>query len=188
MRHIRGFLLVAPLLLFSAAVSRADTVTGSGTWASTAPTTTESAPGATWSFSFMLSDPATDAFPDGGGYLTSQFSDFTYSLGGVAISPTLTNILFFPTSENGMFDLTFSNGDVVSIYGAQVYAGSPPPGITFIGGVYAVNIAMMDAVIPTGSGTVTIATAATTPEPATLALLAFGAIALALLRKKVALP
>ena|SRR5208282_1616605 len=186
MKNIRMLLLIGPLVL-SPSISKADSVTGSGTWGPNTPTTTESAPGDTWSFAFQLSDPVTDACCGNGLFQTEQFSDFTYLLNGTPITPTLTTIIFYAAAGFGMFDMGLSDGNLVTMYGDQVYAGNPPPDATFIPGVYAVSSAMNDAAlgVGTGSGTVTISTA---PEPASLALLGFGAFAAMLARRKTAAP
>ncbi len=183
MKQLRVLFLIAPLLLLSAAVAKADTISGSGTWGDGAPTTDESAPGDTWSFSFVVSDPATDATPLGSdAFTTEEISDFSFSLDGTPITATLTSVTFYDTTDSGMFDLDLSNGDVVSLYGAQVFNNFPPDP-TFAGGTYPVQIAMDDASAE-GTGSVTIMTA---PEPGSLALLGLGMLAIGLVRKRIAL-
>jgi len=185
-KYLRTFLAITSLLLLFAAVSRADTVTGSGTWGSETPTTTESAAGDTWYFSFQVSDPVTDASGSGGVFSTEEFSDFVYLLNGVAITPTLTAITFYDEASFGLFDLDLSDGNIVSLYGDQVYAGTPPPDMTLVGGVYSAGIAMNDSDLPDGSGSGTVKIA-TTPEPGTLALLGLGSMVVAFRRKKMGL-
>src|SRR6516162_7747278 len=99
MRFTRALLFAVSVLLFSVSAAKADSViSGSGTWGHVAcdpsdpstpdpctPMTPESAPDASWSFSFVVSDPATDATPNGGGFQTQQVSGFVYLLNGVPV-------------------------------------------------------------------------------------------------------
>jgi PEP-CTERM motif len=162
-------------------VAAADTVSGSGTWSSDAPTTNFSAPGGTWSFSFVLPNPVTDASPDDGGFDTFQFSDFTFFLNGNPVSDTLQVVTFFPSSELGLFDLGFPD-ITVSFFGGQAFGGTPPPIMTLVDGVFSADAALNDLTPAFGSGKITISSA-TAPEPATLTLLGLGIAAASFGRK-----
>ena len=178
----RALLLVASALLLSVSAAKADDIiSGSGTWGDGTPTTTESAAGATWSFSFVISDPATDVFATGAGFETHQVSDFVYTLNGTPISVSLADAAFFTPDDFGLFDLDLSDGNTISFFGDQVFGGTPPPDMTFLAGNYPATVAMNGGDV-TGSGTVTISPVTTTPEPATLLLLGFGFFGCVLLR------
>ena len=183
MKTMRALFLTAALglLLCASAAHADDIVTGSGTWGDGTPATPESAAGATWSFSFTVSDPATDATPSGDGFLTQQISDFVYLLNGTPISATLLDAVFYPSSDLGLFDLDFSDGNTVNLYGDQVYAGTPPPDMTFLPGNYSATVGM-NGDDTTGNGTVSITPTTAMPEPATLPLLCLGLLALVLTR------
>lgn len=179
MKIARVLLITVSVLLLSVSAAKADSVISAiGTWGDGTPTTSESAPGATWSFSFVVSDPATDATPNGGGFETQQVSEFAYFLNGSPISVTLLDAIFFDVPDLGLFDLELSDGYTISLYGPQAYGGTTPPDMTFMEGVYPATAGMNDA-LPTGSGTVTITAA---PEPATLSLLALALFGLFLTR------
>ena len=97
-------------------------ITGSGLWGDNTPDTPFSAPGGSWVFSFNLENNPISSNP------TNDITNFSYELNGVEVSNTLFSPFvtaeFFPADLAGMFvDLSFSNGDVVSFYGADI--GSP---------------------------------------------------------------
>lgn len=66
-----------------------------------------------------MSDPATDAISNEGGFETQQVSDFVYLLNGSPISVTLLDAVFFDGPDLGLFDLELSDGNTVSLYGPQ---------------------------------------------------------------------
>jgi hypothetical protein len=86
---------------------------GSGTWGDSAPSTPYSAPDESWSFSFDLPNPIASN-------PTFQATDFVYDLNGSPVSTPLSSVKFFPVANAGLFDLNFSDGGVVSFYGADV--------------------------------------------------------------------
>lgn len=151
-------------------------ITGAGTWSSTAPISAFSAPSETWDFSFNL--PQTFS-PSGNGISVTQISNFDYSLNGSPVlTPNLSSIKFYDYGDGGLFDLSFNNGDIVSLYGADV--GSS--GTLSLGTFYA-GIAMNDG-SATGSGSVTLSIPSATPEPSTLVLFGTGIILMGYMASK----
>ena len=122
---------VGSLAFFSVA-SPADAdvnITSVGLWGDNTPDTPFSAPGGLWAFSFNLENNPIHSNP------TNEITNFSYELNGVKISSTLFSPFvtaeFFTTDDAGMFDLIFQNGDVVSLYGADIGTS-----LTFAPGVY----------------------------------------------------
>ncbi len=164
---LRRVLMVGMVLLLQAA-ARADTylVSGSGTWGPDAPTTTVSGPGETWSFSYIETAPLT---PAADGPLGSP-ADFSYKLSGTSVPEPLLSVEYSSQANDGLFTLSFAGGDVLALYGPQVYDAN----LYLIPGVYDSTIDADQTLPPPageGSGTVTIATV---PEPASLTLLGAG--------------
>jgi len=194
MKIARILLLAASVLLLWASPAKADTVsviTGSGTWGDGTPLTPESAPGVTWSFSFTVPNPVTDAIDFGGqghAFQTEQVSGFSYLLNGAPVAATLLNVVFFDAEDFGLFDLHLSDGNVVSLFGtdsedAQLYTGNPPPVMSFINDTTFSADASMNDADPTGGGTVKITSMVVpTPEPATVSLLGMALFGLLLTR------
>ena len=199
MRVLRAILIVLPLLLLGAGEAKADTVvSGTGSWSSgpgdpsglpAPPSTIYSAGGQIWSFSFTLPNTVTDATASGGGFMipATDVSGLNYSLNGSPVSTTVLDIIFFNSGPaGGGFDIDFTDGQTVSLYGGvQMFGGSPPPDMTFVDGTYSdTPIAMNDMAFPDGegSGTVTIGSTSV-PEPASLSLLGLGLFAAAAARK-----
>jgi hypothetical protein len=179
MKILRILLLGASALLLLASTASADTVvTGNGTWGDNTPLTPESAPGATWAFSFTIADPVTDAVDLTGAFETQQVAGLVYLLNGTQIPVTLLDVRFFDLADMGMFDLDLSDGNVVAFFGDQVYAGNPPPNLTLIDGNYSADGSMNEG-DPTTTGTITIVSA---PEPATVSLLSIALFGLLLTR------
>jgi hypothetical protein len=157
-------------------------ITGAGSWGDNTPDTPFSAPGGLWVFSFNLENNPISSNP------TNEITNFSYELNGVEVSNTLFSPFvtaeFFPADLAGMFDLSFSNGDVVSFYGADI--GST---LTFAPGVYlvAAGVQMLPA---TGTGAVIVRVGSTggvgvtpfgagVPEPSTWAMMILGFATLA---------
>jgi hypothetical protein len=154
------------------------TISGSGTWDSTVASSGGlSAPGATWSFSFDVPDPLVNN-------PTSQVTHASYSLNGTPVPYTITAVDFYSVDFNGrtsggLFDMHFSNGGIVALYGAQIEstAGSLSPGP--FPATIDVDRASTFVGPPTGEGRGSVNVVVTAvPEPATLV---DGGIALACL-------
>jgi hypothetical protein len=106
---------VAAILGLSIGATQAATVNvgASGFFGSDIAPTAESAPGQTFTFSFITSNPISGN-PD-----TSLINP-TFSLSGTAITPTITSVTFHDAGDGGLFDLTFSDQNVLSLYGAGI--------------------------------------------------------------------
>ena len=125
------------------------TISASGVWGPGpgTPDTPFSQPDASWSFSFDLPNPISSN-------PTNQATNFSYVTNGNAVSDTLfmpfVAVKFFSAPDAGMFDLTFSNGDVLSLYGADIGTS-----LTLAPGQYDVA-AGMQMHPASGIGTVTV--------------------------------
>jgi hypothetical protein len=126
------------------------------------PTTEYSKAGSQVAFSFVVPDPL-DGNP------TTDVTDFSYQLNGVTVASPVESVTFFPVSEQGMFDIDFSN-DIVSIYGADI--GST--GRVGPAGYYSVTAALNQGEPATGAGGVTVSAIGGVPEPATWAMTLIG--------------
>jgi hypothetical protein len=191
---VTGVILSLFVMSLTTPGAKADsaTISQSGVWGSAAPTTNWSAPGDTWTFSFTVPNPDSVTALNGTmEMMTTAFSDFSYTLNGVAVNIAPADVIFFPSSEDGGFDIDFTaggtdttNGIVCSpstpcsfnTFGDQFFSGNAPNITIQSGSLSAVDFdytASGDDTNPNGTGTVT-----TAPEPATLSLLALGALAL----------
>ena len=151
--------LASAVVLGAASVANATAlIQGVVFFGASTPTTDFSAPNSQVSFSFEVPDPL-DANP------TTDITDFSYDLNGVAVTDPVEGVEFYPSSEQGMFDIFFA-GDTVSIYGADI--GSS--GVIGPAGFYDVTAAMNEGTA-TGLGGVTVGAV---PEPATWAVMLLG--------------
>lgn len=172
MSKFRFLLFVAALAFLVPAVAEAGpiTITGSGTWDSSAPTIGDlSAPNATWSFSFTVPDPLPNTI--------TSVTNGQYLLNGNPVSETIAQVIFYPTSNAGLFDIVFSSGDVGSLYGAQIYNSNT---LALIPGNYSAGIDIDGSGGPpngVGSGTVNVPGVAA-PEPSSLLAGCIGALTL----------
>jgi hypothetical protein len=93
-------------------------ISASGEWGPGTPTVLPwSTRNASWSFSFDLPNPISRN-------PTTQVTNFSYSLNGTEIIDkslfASLKVEFFTADFAGMFDLDFADGDVVSLYGADI--------------------------------------------------------------------
>lgn len=135
------------------------------------PVTNLTKPGSQVSFSFEV--PSSFS-----GSSTTAITDFDYMLNGVTVADPVKAIDFFGASQKGMFDIVFVD-HTVSIYGADIGSGGVITGLGF----YGVTAALNDGGA-TGTGGVTVSSAA--PEPASwlLMMAGVGGLGLALRRAR----
>ena len=146
--------------------------TGSGTWDQGTPTTAYSEAGATWQFSFSLPDTLSSN-------PTTQVNDFSYVLNGTTVATSLPGgALFFSVADGGGFDLypTINNTSDVGVI-SFLFPNDVGSNLNIVGGIFQTSIELNDGITTadgltpgSGSGTVTIASAAT-PEPPSIILL-----------------
>jgi hypothetical protein len=129
-------------LVFAASLSAGPiTISDSGTFSGSTPTTTFSAPSETWSFAFTVaSNPVvSNVIPNGtlGGQFDVPFSGFTYSLNGSAVAVTPTEVTFFSAALGGMFEVCLTSGctDFLQFVGPQMYTG-PQSAPTILTGLF----------------------------------------------------
>jgi hypothetical protein len=153
----------------------ARTISASGTWGEGTPITPYSAPGGSWSFSFDLPNPISSN-------PTDQATHFSYIANGTAFFFPFIGVKFFPADLAGMFDLTFPDGDVLSLYGADIGTS-----LTLVTGTYDVEAGMLFN-SASGIGTVTVSAlgpvvtgfgAGAVPESPTWVMMALGFAVLA---------
>jgi hypothetical protein len=160
----------------------------SGTFSSSVPSSTFSAPSETWAFSFQADNkPAVSDVGMGG--FDFAFSDFSYSLNGSPVAITPTFIRFFSGGNGGGFEICFNGTTVATcsddlgtgFFTTQMYSG-PTSAPTLLPGPFdldefgvVVNSIGFD--LPN-----TIVQANEVPEPSTLLPLAAGLLALGLRR------
>jgi len=160
--------------LVTAPVASADSFTfaGSGTWDQGTPTTAYSQAGATWQFSFLLPDTLSSN-------PTTQVTDFSYLLNGTTVTTSLPGgVLFYSVANGGGFDLypTINNASDVSVL-SFLFPNDVGSNLNIASGIFHTSIELNDGITTadgltpgSGSGTVTIASAAT-PEPPSFILM-----------------
>ena len=158
-------------------------VSTSGTFDTADTTTSLSAPGGAWAFSFDVnSQPATS------NTLASSFdvafSNFTYLLNGKPVSEMPSSIRLYDGPSEGLFTIFFgpengilNNGQYApefSLYGPQLYTGTVTSPTLLTGSFHVAESVFSDTANyddQVDPGTFAIVSAAATPEPATFGLL-----------------
>jgi hypothetical protein len=173
-------LMTLAFVFFVAAVAKADTmsITASGTWDGLAPTSPESAPDASWSFSFDVTTPLA---PDD----TATFTNFSFRLDGAPVATQASFLKFFDSKGSGLFDLGLADGDFLFLQGQQIFDAHG----ALIPGTYAADVSILagspfPGTVGSGDGTVVVSSinpGAAVPEPASIVGLATGLVTLATL-------
>ena len=154
------------LAVFATSADAAVLIQGTGFWGSNTSTTAVSRANQSFQFSFDVPDSITAA----AGYaFTSAISNFSFSLNGVALSAVPSEIRFYSTANNGLFDMVL-NGVNLRLFGTDVGSNGklgPSGGYTFT--------AAVNGNAATGLGVTTVTSlAAAVPEPAIWGLLIIG--------------
>jgi hypothetical protein len=106
----------------------------------------------------------------------------SYSLNGKAVtSTTIAGVYFFDTANNGMFSLLFSDGEMLNLYGPQVFTSA---GQLIAQEVLLPDGNLQDNLYQSGSGSVNIVDPPGGPpissaEPTSIALVGVGVVSLA---------
>jgi hypothetical protein len=161
-------------VLVTAPIARASSIlfTGTGTWDQGTQTTAYSQAGAIWQFSFLISNTLSSN-------PTTQVTDFSYLLNGIAVTTSLPGgALFYSVANGGGFDLypTINNASDVSVL-SFLFPNDVGSNLNIVSGIFQTSIELNDGITTadgltpgSGFGTVTIASAAT-PEPPSIILL-----------------
>ena len=142
------------------------TVTTSGTFSSTTPSSTFTTPNGVWSVTFnVASNPAVTSFVSGN-YFIAPISNFVYTLNGTPVNVSPVALATFNSADFGLFNLGFlgsspappfpTNG--LELYGPQMYTG-PESSPTIVPGTYFASLdsAFVSAIgyqFPTGIVTI----------------------------------
>lgn len=137
--------------------------------------------GANANFQFEVAEP----FAAGNPATPLSVTNFKYFIGGNPVAFTnIGSVNFYQVGNGGMFDLTFTDGNVINIYGTDIgSAGSVTPGFYFPPSVSSVGV---NFTVGEGQGTVSATKVGAIPEPATWAMMlaGFGAIGFAMRRRQ----
>ena len=150
MNALQTCFTAAALLAGAAALHPASaaplTFSSGGVFNTSAPASAFSAPGASWSVSFVVdANPAPLSLTGAvlpGSFTTVPFTSFSYQLHGVTVAPAMYVTLYASSSEGGI-DLVFGGAfdgtpvpfNALSLYGPQLYAG-PETSPTLLPGTY----------------------------------------------------
>jgi PEP-CTERM motif len=171
-------LLSALVLSISSLFAVPYTVSSSGTFNGSAPTTTLTAPNQTWSFSFLIDSNPVPIATFSSNRTELPISGFAYRLNGSLVSTNYASMVFSLLSNGGGFASPQVDFD---LYAPQMFSGtlaSP----TILPGVYTlVSPSVINGASVVGAQ-VTIASAV--PEPASVGLSLFGLVGLGLLRRR----
>jgi hypothetical protein len=206
-KHLCIFAAMLGLIALRAVNAQADsaTITATGVWGSGAPISDWSAPGDTWSLSLTLANPASAiAFNVSSEMQVTAIGSFSYALNGSPVNIAPSDVIFFPSYEFGGFDVDFTTAGIdttngitcsstsvcsLNLFGDLLFSGTAPQITLHSGSVSTVDFdytASGDDTNPAGTGVVSSfsVTPTATPEPATISLLALGALSLFLKRQR----
>ena len=195
----RAAFAVASVLFGLSSLLPADvlSVSASGTFSSTTPTTSWEAPGETWSLSFQInSNPTVTRSYVGAGF-DAPLSNFVYQLNGSTVNVGPVDDFFASSTQGGAFNLCFLGctaapalglSEGFSFASRQYYSGPESDPSIITNGSFSVSaVAFYPSTPPAPPGTVepnaiiTITDLTQAPEPSTLcSLIAGGAFWLAL--------
>ncbi len=175
MRHLAlGFLFVCASVSLSAATL---TVTTSGTYSATTPSSSWTAPNASWSLSFNVDSNPTVSSSTPGVDFDAPVTNFVYKLNGTTVSVGPVDVAFFSTAEEGLVNIGLfgsaagtlalpANG--FQLFGPQAYSGTEAAP-TILPNTYAETLntlAVAGSFFAQTTGTVTINVAGPPPIPA----------------------
>lgn len=87
-----------------------------GVFAANAPTSSYTAPGQSYGFSFTLPNPPPGTVPGPGSFLTTALSNFSYNLNGTAVTTPVQYLAFVPGGFYFLFidqvELVFAGPDI----------------------------------------------------------------------------
>jgi len=193
--HVAGAVALALVLgLFGVATATAGTiveVSSSGTYAVGTPTSSWTAAGDPWTFSFLVNTtPTISSFTTGTDF-DLPFTNFVYTLNGSPVDVSVVDVEFFSSGDGGLMNVCFfgctASGTVTNgfeFFGPQAYSG-PESAPTILSGTFPApspDVEVDSTETPQADGTVGIS-----PEPSTAGLGAAGLLILAavnFLRKK----
>ncbi|MDX2037034.1 MAG: PEP-CTERM sorting domain-containing protein [Isosphaeraceae bacterium] len=140
-------------------------ITAVGQFDSSTPSEFEvAAPDTTFYFSAEVAATVISGSPN-------AMTNVSYLLGGSPILATADLIVFYDAANNGLFDIVFSSGDFVSLYGPEIFDA----GGELIPGVYNTTSVNVNA-LGGGSAVVTVTALSAVPEPSTIAGAGFAAV------------
>jgi len=157
------------------------TVSTSGTYTASVPTSSWTAPSTPWTLSFNIArNPTVNSYVIGANF-NAPVTNVAYTLNGNPVTVTPVSVTFYSASAGGLVLVQFASGGFAfNVYGGQAYANleSSP---TILPGVYletANNVIVGSTNYPIPTGTVTITATAggpvTTPVPSSLLLMLVG--------------
>lgn len=182
---MKKFLTIAAILASTAFVSPASAaslIKGTILFNNSGVATTPySANGANANFQFEVAEP----FAAGDPATALSISNFQYFLGANPVAFTnIAAVNFYQLASGGMFDLAFTDGNVINIYGIDIGStGSVTPGFYFPPQVSSIGVNFS---LNSGQGTVSATKVAPVPEASTWAMMlaGFGAIGFAMRRRQ----